>query len=74
MPRLYGAAFTAVRSISAVTLIKFRGLRLILVDGAQIGVFKVFENSSISGFLDGDDGGGFKTVFLLKTKLLEESS
>ena len=65
---------TAVRSIRAVIILNFSGLVFILLDGAKVGIFEVPENKSLSGFLDGDDGGGLKTVFFLKFELSEESS
>jgi hypothetical protein len=46
---------------------------LIVVDGPRIGVFKVSENSSLTGFLDSDGGGGFETVFYPEFDIAVES-
>lgn len=65
---------TAVRSIRPVIILKFSELLLILVYGAQFGIFEVPENKSLSGFLDDYDGAGLKTVFIFKFDPAEESS
>ena len=64
---------TAVRSIRPVIILKFSELLLILVYGAQFGIFEVPENKSLS-FLDDYDGAGLKTVFIFKLDPAEESS
>ena len=65
---------TAVRSIRAVIILNFSGLVFILLDGAKVGIFKVPENKSLSGFLEDDDGAGLETVFKFKLDTAEESS
>ena len=63
---------TAVRSIRPVIILNFSELLLILVYGAQFGIFEVPENKSLSEFLD-DDGGGLETVFKFKLDPAKES-
>jgi len=65
---------TAVRSISAVIILNFRGLVFILLDGAKVGIFEVPEYKSLCGFLDDDDGTGLEADFRFKLDPAEESS
>ncbi len=64
---------TAVKSISAVIIFKICGLLLVMVQGAQFGIFEVPENKSLSELFNDVYGGGLETVFIFKFDPTEES-